>query len=113
MVSQLEHAVAPVRHHHENWDGTGYPDRIAGEAIPLASRIIMFADTIDAMTTDRPYRRGLGPDEVRAELLRMRGRQFDPTICDLLVKSPLFAQIFAKIPEQVKLAAKQDPMAAA
>jgi putative nucleotidyltransferase with HDIG domain len=100
MVSQLEHAVAPVRHHHENWDGTGYPDRVAGEAIPLASRIIMFADTIDAMTTDRPYRRGLGPDEVRAELVRMRGKQFDPNICDVLVHSPLFDEIFRTVPER-------------
>jgi putative nucleotidyltransferase with HDIG domain len=113
MVSQLEHAVAPVRHHHENWDGTGYPDKIAGAAIPLASRIIMFADTIDAMTTDRPYRRGLGQAEVRAELLRMRGRQFDPSICDVLVESPIFAEIFAKIPEPTRAVVQVDPMAAA
>jgi HD-GYP domain-containing protein (c-di-GMP phosphodiesterase class II) len=55
-VSQLRDVIAPIRHHHENWDGTGYPDGLVGDSIPLASRIIMFADTIDAMTTDRPYR---------------------------------------------------------
>jgi signal transduction histidine kinase len=93
-VSQLSHAVAAVRHHHENWDGTGYPDGIAGEAIPLASRIIMLADTIDAMTTDRPYRRALGPAEVRAELIKYRGTQFDPQICDVLLQSPEFALLF-------------------
>jgi putative nucleotidyltransferase with HDIG domain len=113
MVSQLEHAVAPVRHHHENWDGTGYPDRIGGEAIPLASRIIMFADTIDAMTTDRPYRRGLGPDEVRAELIRMRAKQFDPRICDVLVDSPLFREIFSTVPQTARLTVEADPMVAA
>jgi len=58
-VSQLSDVVAPIRHHHENWDGTGYPDGLSGEKIPIASRIIMFADTIDAMTTDRPYRAAL------------------------------------------------------
>ena len=95
-VSHLQDIVGAVRHHHENWDGSGYPDGIAGEQIPLESRIIMFADTIDAMTTDRPYRKALGQDEVRAELLRCRGKQFDPRICDELVASPLFAQLFVR-----------------
>ncbi|HXK39908.1 MAG TPA: HD-GYP domain-containing protein [Candidatus Paceibacterota bacterium] len=94
-VSQLRDLVAPVRHHHENWDGTGYPDGIAGEAIPLASRVIIFADTIDAMTTDRPYRAAMGETEVRAELIKCRGSQFDPEICDKLLASPLFSLLFA------------------
>lgn len=93
-VSQLRDVVAPVRHHHENWDGTGYPDGLAGEKIPLASRIIMFADTIDAMTSDRPYRKALDADAVRAELTKHRGRQFDPTICDALLSSPRFRELF-------------------
>ncbi|MEO6863973.1 MAG: HD-GYP domain-containing protein, partial [Gemmatimonadaceae bacterium] len=63
-VSQLRDVVPAVRHHHENWDGTGYPDGLAGDRIPLASRIIMFADTIDAMTSDRPYRKALDADAV-------------------------------------------------
>lgn len=95
-ASQLEKIVPIVRHHHENWDGTGYPDGIVGKAIPLGSRIIMFADTIDAMTTDRPYRKALGEAEVRAELLKHRGTQFDPNICDALIDSPEFARIFDK-----------------
>lgn len=93
-VTQLADIVPAVRHHHENYDGTGYPDRLAGAAIPIGSRIIMFADTIDAMTTDRPYRKALGPDVVREELLKYRGTQFDPNICDALLSSPHFHRIF-------------------
>lgn len=95
-AKQLESIVPTVRHHHENWDGTGYPDQISGEDIPLGSRIIMFADTIDAMTTDRPYRKALGEAEVRAELIKHRGTQFDPNICDRLINSIEFARIFDK-----------------
>ncbi len=93
-LSDFEDIVPDVRHHHERFDGKGYPDQLAGKSIPLGARIIAFADTIDAMTTDRPYRKGMGPDEVRAELLRCRGTQFDPDICDALVSSPVFNQIF-------------------
>lgn len=97
-VSHLRDVVAPIRHHHENWDGTGYPDGLAGEEIPLGARIIMVADTIDAMTTDRPYRNGMSPDDVRRELIRLRGVQFDPRVCDALLQSSLFYQIFAPVP---------------
>lgn len=93
-LSEFHDIVPAVRHHHENWDGTGYPDRIAGRAIPLGSRIIMFADTIDAMTSDRSYRKAMTEVEVRAELVRCRGTQFDPAICDALLDSPLYHQIF-------------------
>lgn len=93
-ISDLQDIVPAVRHHHENWDGTGYPDRLEGRDIPLGARIIMFADTIDAMTTDRPYRKALGEAEVRSELGKFRGIQFDPTICDVLVASPDFARLF-------------------
>lgn len=93
-VSQLSDVVGPIRHHHENWDGTGYPDGLAGESIPVASRIIMFADTIDAMTTDRPYRAALSEAQVRSEFVRLRGRQFDPEICDKLLHSPIYAKLF-------------------
>lgn len=93
-VSHLRDLVAPIRHHHENWDGTGYPDSLSGESIPIAARIIMIADTMDAMTTDRPYRKALGPEEVRAELIKLRGRQFDPKLVSSLVNSPDFLQLF-------------------
>jgi len=94
-VTQLRDVVPLIRHHHENWDGTGYPDGLKGENIPLGSRIIMFADTIDAMTTDRPYRAALDATAVRKELLRFRSTQFDPSICDALLRSPEYSKLFA------------------
>jgi len=96
-VSQMRDLVPAVRHHHERWDGAGYPDRLAGESIPLASRVITFADTIDAMTTARPYRSALGEEEVRGELIRCRGKQFDPEMCDILLKSSDWASLFATV----------------
>jgi HD-GYP domain-containing protein (c-di-GMP phosphodiesterase class II) len=69
-----------LRHHHEWWDGSGYPDGIAGERIPLAARIVAVADAFDAMTCDRPYRRALGREVVVAELRRYAGTQFDPDV---------------------------------
>lgn len=94
-VTQLRDVVPLIRHHHENWDGTGYPDGLKGDEIPLGSRIIMFADTIDAMTTDRPYRSALDATSVRKELLRFRATQFDPQICDALLRSPEYSKLFA------------------
>lgn len=96
-MTRLHGFVAAVRHHHENWDGTGYPDGLVGERIPLASRVIMFADTIDAMTTARPYRGPLEESVVRAEIIRRRGEQFDPGITDALLSSTVWRQLF--VPE--------------
>ena len=79
-VSHFSDLVTAVRAHHETWDGSGYPDRLVGDEIPLAARVIALADTIDAMTTSRPYRSGLALEEVRAEIERETGRQFDPRI---------------------------------
>ena len=93
-VSSLKDVLPLIRHHHENWDGSGYPDGLFGAAIPLGSRIIMFADTVDAMTTDRPYRSALGESAVRKELEKFRGKQFDPKIYDALVASPHFSGLF-------------------
>ena len=78
---------AAVRHHHENFDGSGYPVGLAGAAIPLASRIIMIADTVDAMVTDRPYRAALSFDQVVAELESKTERQFDPELVSLVMRS--------------------------
>jgi hypothetical protein len=69
-----------VRHHHENFDGSGYPDGIAGTDIPVGARIILVADTTDAMTTDRPYRKALAYERVVDELEKLSGRQFDPHV---------------------------------
>jgi putative nucleotidyltransferase with HDIG domain len=100
-MTRLRDLVAPVKHHHENWDGTGYPDGLAGEKIPLAARVVRFADTIDAMTTERPYRRMLTADEVRKEIIRCRATQFDPQMVDSLLSSPAWRSMFApEIPRE-------------
>ena len=85
--SHLRDTVDPIRHHHEAWDGSGYPDALAGETIPIFARIIAIADTIDAMASDRPYRRGLSAEKIRAEVLRMSGIQFDPVMVKTLIAS--------------------------
>lgn len=77
--------VAGVRHHHEQYDGSGYPDQLEGKAIPLAARIIMLCDSIDAMLSDRPYRAALPVKEVRAELVRCAGTQFDPDLVQTIL----------------------------
>lgn len=82
-----------VLHHHERWDGAGYPVRRAGEEIPIGARIIAIADTIDAMSTDRPYRKAPGMEAVLAELVRERGRQFDPDLVDCAVHSVSLKQL--------------------
>jgi putative nucleotidyltransferase with HDIG domain len=102
LVSSFRDVVDGVRHHHEKWDGTGYPDGIAGDRIPLASRIIVFADTLDAMTTDRPYRRALDLSEARAELIRFRGKQFDPEICDRILSSETWSVVYACFEENLR-----------
>lgn len=76
-----------IRNHHENFDGTGYPDGLRGEDIPIGARIIMIADTLDAMTTDRPYRKALSLQRALEELHKHSGTQFDPNLVALVWKS--------------------------
>jgi len=94
-MSRLRELVSAIRHHHENWDGSGYPDGLSGDGIPLAARIIRFADTMDAMLTERPYRAALTYETVRAEVVRCRGTQFDPAMTDRLLASPSWSALFA------------------
>jgi hypothetical protein len=84
-----------VRHHHERWDGQGYPNGVAGKEVPLGSRIILVCDTIDAMTTDRPYRKRLALDVVIAELQKCKGTQFDPALVDVVVSSVAVRRLIA------------------
>ena len=87
-ISKLKGPVADaVRYHHENFDGTGYPDGVAGESIPIGARVIMLADTLDAMTTDRPYRKALPFERVIEEIRKYSGRQFDPELADVVIRS--------------------------
>jgi hypothetical protein len=89
------YVVSCVRHHHERWDGRGYPDGIAGEAIPLGARIITIADTVDAMTTNRPYRGALPVDVVLGELNKCKGAQFDAQLVELAVNSVTVRRLIA------------------
>jgi HD-GYP domain-containing protein (c-di-GMP phosphodiesterase class II) len=85
-ASPALHGVASiVRSTHERWDGVGYPDGLAGEEIPLASRIICACDAYDAMVSERTYRPAYTPQEALAELERCAGAQFDPTVVRVLV----------------------------
>ena len=74
-----------VRHEHECWDGSGYPDGLAGDEIPLTSRIVLACDAYNALVSDRPYRRALARDEAVAELERCAGTQFDPRVIAALL----------------------------
>lgn len=82
--------LAAVELHHENWDGTGYPKGQAGETTPLAARIIHVADAYDAMTTDRPYRRGMSHEQAIATLRECAGSHFDPAIVRAFVGLPMW-----------------------
>ena len=75
-----------VRHHHENWDGSGYPDGLRGHAIPLASRVLAIADCYDALTSDRPYRRALSHNSAVAMIYEQRGTMYDPAVTDAFLR---------------------------
>jgi HD-GYP domain-containing protein (c-di-GMP phosphodiesterase class II) len=77
-ISFLSGAAAIVMAHHERFDGKGYPKGLKAEEIPIGARIFVIADTFDAMTSDRPYRRALSPETAREEIIRCSGTQFDP-----------------------------------
>jgi putative two-component system response regulator len=85
-LALLESVRPIVRHHHERWDGDGYPDGLAGEDIPLLSRIVSVADSIEAMSSQRPYRSPLREHEVVRELEDGRGRQWDPSLVDIALE---------------------------
>lgn len=102
-----------VRHHHENFDGSGYPDGLDGRQIPIGARIIMVADTIDAMTTDRPYRKALSFDRVVEELNRHAGKQFDPFVLEAfhrngivkrLIETRVSAPLESRVPRPERVA---------
>jgi HD-GYP domain-containing protein (c-di-GMP phosphodiesterase class II)/putative methionine-R-sulfoxide reductase with GAF domain len=85
-IEQLGEVRLIVRCAHEHFDGTGYPDNLCGEQIPLESRIVLTCDAFHAMTTDRPYRRALGEDEAKCRLREDSGAQFDPQVVDALLR---------------------------
>ena len=83
-VPGLQDILEPVMHHHERWDGHGYPRGLAGEAVPLLGRIMIVADAYSAMVLDRPYRRGLSVEQALAQLRAGAGTQFDPQLVAVL-----------------------------
>ncbi|MEM4221505.1 MAG: HD-GYP domain-containing protein [Thermoplasmata archaeon] len=88
-VKQLEVILPGVKYHHENFDGSGYPEKLKGDEIPLIARIISVADTFDALTTDRPYRKGLPVKQALDEIKKRAGTQFDPAVVDAFIKAIL------------------------
>ena len=87
-IEMLQGASQIVLHHHEAWDGSGYPHGLQGEAIPLGARIFALADTLDAMTSDRPYRAALSFETARTEIEKFAGRQFDTDLVRLFLEIP-------------------------
>ena len=82
----LQHLAPFVRHHHERWDGHGYPDGLRGERIPLEARILAVGDVVDVMASDRPRRQGMSSSEIVAELRRCAGVQFDPVVVEAFAR---------------------------
>lgn len=85
-IGELETAALGVKYHHEKFDGSGYPEGLKGDQIPLIAAIISVADTFDAMTTDRPYRKGLSKEEATKEIARVSGKQLHPEIASVFVE---------------------------
>ena len=84
-VEEMPDLAVGAHYHHERWDGRGYPEGLSGEEIPEAARIIAVADTYDAMTSNRSYRGVLPQAQVRAEIERCKGTQFDPRVADAML----------------------------
>jgi putative nucleotidyltransferase with HDIG domain len=94
-ITSLKDCVPAIRHHHERWDGLGYPDRLSGKEIPIEAAIIAIADAWDAMTTDRPYAAALGLDEAMLQIHAGKGNQFNPAVVDA------FASVSRRRPAEI------------
>jgi HD-GYP domain-containing protein (c-di-GMP phosphodiesterase class II) len=86
-IEALKDSIPAVQHHHERFNGTGYPDRLKGYDIPLYARILTIADSFDAMVTNRPYKEGMSTDEAIEELKKWSGVQFDPDLVEKFINS--------------------------
>jgi HD-GYP domain-containing protein (c-di-GMP phosphodiesterase class II) len=87
-IEMLEPAAQIIRHHHERWDGMGYPDRLKAEAIPMGARIFAVADALDGITSDRPYRAARPLSVAREEIAGHSGKQFDPDVVRVFLAIP-------------------------
>ncbi|HTJ43885.1 MAG TPA: HD domain-containing phosphohydrolase [Kofleriaceae bacterium] len=90
-IEMLKPIMSAVRNHHERWDGTGYPDKLVSDQIPMAARIVAIADAYDAMATDRPYKKALPNDECEAMLRKASGKMYDPELIELFCTKHLGA----------------------
>jgi len=99
LVPDLIEIIPIVRSHHERWDGKGYPDGLKGEANPRIARVVAIADAMDAMVSDRPYRKGLSLEKAYEEILKGKGTQFDPTLVDVFIGMRHLLANYPKIPE--------------
>ncbi len=90
-IEMLRPIISAVRNHHERWDGAGYPDRLAGQQIPVAARIVAIADAYDAMATDRPYKAALPVEECESVLRKQAGKMFDPELVDVFIRHDIGA----------------------
>ncbi len=106
-ISSLRDSVPAIRHHHERWDGLGYPDRLHGGDVPVEAAIIAIADSWDAMTTERPYAHALGMDEALLQIQAGRGKQFNPAVVDA------FLAVSRRRPAEVLPPGAQPPVSAA
>ena len=86
-IKALHNLIPGIKHHHERYDGLGYPEGLIGEEIPLYARIILIADTYDAMTSTRPYRLALGKEVAFEELRKCAGTQFDPNLVEIFISA--------------------------
>ena len=97
-------ALGPIiRHHHERWDGTGYPDRVQGEAIPIGARVVALVDAFDAMTHHRGYRRARSVPDAVGEIVRVAGRQFDPDLVPVMVDEVSRGSVVEPSPVEFRL----------
>lgn len=101
-INGFDRFAVVVKHHHERWDGNGYPDQLRGEEIPLISRILSVADAFDAITSNRVYRRGLSLDFGINELLRNRWKQFDGDVVNAFIKGINKGSIYIKDKKEIK-----------
>jgi putative nucleotidyltransferase with HDIG domain len=106
-VEELAGVIPIVRNHHERWDGTGYPDGLKGEAIPLMARIVSVVDTFDAMTNDRCYSKARPPEAAFTEIQRMSGTQFDPQVAAAFLA--IQAQVIEEMRKENQTAVVQKP----
>ena len=101
-IEKLKSAVSFIRHHHERYDGTGYPDQLSGDMIPLGARILHVAEAFDSMVTQRTYSEALLPDEALAEIQSCAGHQFDPHVVDALTSILKRTKILAPLNDPSK-----------